>query len=90
MPKFSQYPLNESDAPAKLRSLIEQLNREFKAIETNSGNYLPLAGGVLTGPVEADSNSSYTTRQVRNIILSTEDPDVDQMENGDIWMKYQD
>lgn len=49
---------------------------------------LPKSGGTMTGILTAQSNTSYTVRQVRNIILSTEDADVDAMQNGDIWIKY--
>jgi len=49
---------------------------------------LPKTGGIMTGILTAQSNTSYTVRQVRNIILSTADADVDAMQNGDIWIKY--
>ena len=49
---------------------------------------LPKTGGTMTGILTAQSNTSYTVRQVRNIILSTADADVDAMQNGDIWIKY--
>lgn len=52
-----------------------------------SANKLNLAGGTLTGIVEADSNTSYTTKQVRNIIESTSDAVLGSMANGDIWIK---
>jgi len=46
------------------------------------------SGGTMTGILTAQSNTSYTVRQVRNIILSTADANVDAMQNGDIWIKY--
>lgn len=49
---------------------------------------LPKTGGIMTGILTAQSNTSYTVRQVRNIILSTADADVNVMQNGDIWIKY--
>lgn len=49
---------------------------------------LPKTGGTMTGILTAQSNTSYTVRQVRNIILSTADANVDAMQNGDIWIKY--
>lgn len=49
---------------------------------------LPITGGTMTGILTAQSNTSYTVRQVRNIILSTADADVGAMQNGDIWIKY--
>lgn len=42
--------------------------------------------GTLPGIVAANNNTSYTTKQIRNIILSTEDPSGGS--NGDIWIKY--
>ena len=49
---------------------------------------LPKTGGTMTGILTAQSNTSYTVRQVRNIILSTADADVGAMQDGDIWIKY--
>ena len=49
---------------------------------------VPKTGGTMTGILTAQSNTSYTVRQVRNIILSTADANVDAMQNGDIWIKY--
>lgn len=49
---------------------------------------MPISGGTFTGIATAHSNTSYTTRQVRNIILSTADPNVSAMQDGDIWIKY--
>lgn len=45
-------------------------------------------GDTMTGILTAQSNTSYTTRQVRNMILSTSDAVNSQMQNGDIWIKY--
>ena len=45
-------------------------------------------GGELTGILTAKSNTSYTTRQVRNVILSPNDADINAMQDGDIWIKY--
>lgn len=49
-------------------------------------DYMPKSGGTFTGQVVAQNNTSYTTAQVRNIILSTSDPSGGN--NGDIWIKY--
>lgn len=43
--------------------------------------------GKLAGVVQAQSNQLYDTKQVRNIIISELDADVDLMEDGDIWIK---
>lgn len=48
---------------------------------------MPISGGTFTGIVIGYSNSSYTTKQLRNIFLSTANPSGGS--NGDIWIKYQ-
>jgi len=48
---------------------------------------MPKSGGTFTGVVTAQSNTSYTTRQIRNIVLSTSDPSGGN--NGDVWIKYE-
>mgnify|MGYP001022793551 CR=1 FL=1 len=47
---------------------------------------MPIAGGTFTGAAIAQSNTNYTTAQIRNIVLSTSDPSGGN--NGDIWIKY--
>jgi len=47
---------------------------------------MPLAGGTFTGAAIAQTNANYTTRQVRNVVMSTADPSGGA--NGDIWLKY--
>lgn len=47
---------------------------------------MPIAGGTATGIMTAQNNTSYTTKQVRNITLSTTDPSGGS--NGDVWIKY--
>lgn len=47
---------------------------------------MPENGGDFTGVVKAMSNNAYSTKQIRNITLSSESPSGG--ENGDIWIKY--
>ncbi|MBQ6627850.1 MAG: hypothetical protein IJH65_03365 [Methanobrevibacter sp.] len=47
---------------------------------------LPIAGGTMTGILTAQNNTSYSTKQVRNIFLSTSD--ASGGDNGDIWITY--
>ena len=47
---------------------------------------MPMSGGTFTGVAVAQTNTSYTTRQLRNVIMSTADPSGGS--NGDIWIKY--
>lgn len=53
---------------------------------TNLGA-VPKSGGTMTGPLVAQTNTSYTTAQMRNVIISTADPSGGN--NGDIWLKYE-
>lgn len=54
----------------------------------NLNNYVPKSGITMTGPLVAQSNTNYTTAQVRNIIMSTSAPTVTDGNNGDIWIQY--
>lgn len=47
---------------------------------------LPVTGGTMSGVLSAQSNTSYTTAQARNIIMSTEVPSGGQP--GEIWIRY--
>lgn len=47
---------------------------------------MPISGSTFTGVVRGQSNTSYTTSQLRNTILSTGNPSGGS--NGDIWIKY--
>ena len=49
---------------------------------------MPIAGGQFAGIAKAHNNTSYTVAQIRNIILSPNNADVNAMNNGDIWIKY--
>ena len=40
-------------------------------VDSNTG-YVPLSGGTMNGVLTAQSNTSYTTAQVRNVTMSTE------------------
>lgn len=42
----------------------------------------------MEGPLIAQSNTNYTTPQVRNIIMSTQAPTATDGNNGDIWIQY--
>ena len=65
---------------------------DFNRIEGNAADLesrkLDTSGGTMTGILTAQSNTSYTTKQVRNIILSTSDAVLALMADGDIWIKY--
>ena len=53
-------------------------------------NALDKTGDTATGIIVAQNNTSYTTKQMRNIFLSTANPvDGTDGSNGDIWIKYE-
>lgn len=47
---------------------------------------MDISGGTMTGALIAQNNTNYTTKQVRNIFISTSGPSGGS--NGDIWIKY--
>lgn len=47
---------------------------------------LDKAGGTMLGALIAQANTNYATAQVRNVIISPNDPSGGN--NGDIWIKY--
>ena len=50
---------------------------------------LPKAGGTMTGKLVAQSNTDYTTTQVRKIVCSTAEPTASDGANGDLWAVYE-
>ena len=60
---------------------IEQINAALDA-------KLNKSGGIMTGPLIARAGSDQTVAQVRNIIISTEEPTSEDGSNGDIWIHY--
>lgn len=80
---------------AQGKALKDNLNAIQGSTSENStnitnltNNKLDKSGGTLTGALVAQNNSNYTTKQVRNVILSTSEPTSSDGENGDIWIKY--
>lgn len=55
-------------------------------ITTLKSGKLNISGGTMTGALVAQNNANYTTKQVRNIFISTSDPSGGT--SGDIWIKY--
>lgn len=66
---------------------ISTLQSGLSTANANIANKLDKSGGTMTGALVAQSNTNYTTRQVRNVIISTADPSGGQ--SGDIWIRYQ-
>lgn len=58
----------------------------FGTIHSTHSNCEVGKGGNMTSIVVAQNNTSYTTKQVRNIVYSTGNPSGGS--NGDMWVKY--
>lgn len=56
------------------------------SISSLQNSKLNVSGGTMTGALVAQNNTNYTTKQVRNIFISTSDPNGGS--SGDIWIKY--
>ena len=75
----SQVSTNTSD--------IATLQSGLSTVNANIANKLDKSGGTMTGALVAQSNTNYTTAQVRNVIIS---PNVPSGGNdGDIWIQYE-
>lgn len=67
-------------------SNISTLQTTVSSLSTTVSNKLNKSGGTMTGALIAQNNTSYTTKQVRNVFISTSDPSGGA--SGDIWIKY--
>lgn len=72
----------EDKSSATIRSEITSSNI------TSGLGYTPVnkSGDTMNGTLVAQNNTNYTTKQVRNVYISTSDPSGGS--NGDIWIKY--
>ena len=66
-----------------MKSDITTAKTDISNLKTHKMN---ISGGTMTGALVAQNNANYTTKQVRNIFISTSDPSGGS--NGDIWIKY--
>ena len=57
-----------------------------RVLQDTSTSYVPLSGGTMTGALIAQSNTNYTTAQVRNVTMSTEAASGGS--NGQIHFQY--
>ena len=58
----------------------------LSAVEQSVDGKLDKSGGTMLGALIAQANTNYATAQVRNVIISPNDPSGGN--NGDIWIKY--
>ena len=56
------------------------------AASSHTHSYVPLSGGTMTGALVAQSNTAYTTAQVRNATMSTSVPSGGS--NGQVHYQY--
>lgn len=87
---LSQTSSSTSEEVSTLSDNVATVQRSLETVSqttTNlSNNKLNKSGGTMTGILTAQNNTSYTTKQVRNIFISTSSPSGGS--NGDIWIKY--
>ena len=87
----AQSTANSANTKAtSLESTVSTLSSDNTTNKNNitslTNNKLNKSGGTMTGILTAQNNTSYTTKQVRNIFISTSSPSGGS--NGDIWIKY--
>lgn len=78
-----------STTNAQVSSLANRVSDHdiaFNTLQNEVDAKIDESGGTMTGALVAQNNANYTTKQVRNIIISTADPSGGS--NGDIWVKY--
>ena len=72
------------------KSDITTMKSDITTAKTDISNLkthkMDISGGTMTGALIAQNNTNYTTKQVRNIFISTSNPSGGS--NGDIWIKY--
>lgn len=67
---------------------VGDIPNQINQINAALGAKLDKSGGTMTGPLIAKVGSDQTVAQVRNIIISTEEPTSEDGSNGDIWIRY--
>ena len=76
---------NTDDITANAQN-ISTLQSNIATLQSNVNGKVSKSGDIMTGALVAQNNTDYGVAQVRNIIISTEDPSGGS--NGDIWIKY--
>lgn len=81
--KISKYGTSQPSATTP-----EYISTGGLIVDTNGipSGVLSVSGGTMSGILCAQNNTFYSTKQVRNITLSTADPSGGG--NGDLWFKY--
>ena len=71
-----------------ISNLENNMENVVVAIPVLTENKLDKSGGTMTGKLIAQSNEDYAVAQIRNVIISTEEPSAEVGSNGDIWIHY--
>ena len=75
--------VNVNSTVSAMQNDITTAKTDISNLKTNK---MDISGGTMTGALIAQNNTNYTTKQVRNIFISTSDPSGGA--SGDIWIKY--
>lgn len=71
---------------SSLSTMQDDISEAKTGVTNLQSSKMNVSGGTMTGALVAQNNTNYTTKQVRNIFISTSDPSGGT--SGDIWIKY--
>ena len=71
---------------SSLSTMQDDVSEAKTGVTNLQSSKMNVSGGTMTGALIAQNNTNYTTKQVRNIFISTSDPSGGT--SGDIWIKY--
>ena len=69
-----------------LSDVVDNNTDDIITLQSSVNGKVSKSGDTMTGALVAQNNTNYSVAQVRNIIISTEDPSGGN--SGDIWIKY--
>lgn len=69
---------------------VDSVNGKTGAVVLDAADVsaVPVSGTTMTGALVAQTNTNYTTAQMRNVIISSSAPTSSDGNNGDIWIQY--
>ena len=79
---------NHETSIGNLGTGLENLQRSVIVLDQSIGAKLDKSGGTMTGALIAKSSADANIAQVRNIIISTDEPSAEVGSDGDIWIRY--
>ena len=71
---------------SSLSTMQDDISEAKTGVTNLQSSKMNVSSGTMTGALIAQNNTNYTTKQVRNIFISTSDPSGGA--SGDIWIKY--